>query len=325
MKEPVLASISTRGRYDSTLALALQAVINQTRKVDKIIIYDDNDDPQDLRAIQHYQYLFDIMNVKGILWEVVFAQKKGQHYNHQHANHAGYTWVWRVDDDCVPEPNVLENLMLYAGPTVGAVGGAILTPPLVQSNEYVSGKIKNINAEPNIQWNFIRGYQRVEHLHCSFLYRAGVYDYNLALSRVAHREETLFTYGLFQKGYEVLVVPNAVTWHLKNKHGGIRSEQESLFHHDEHIFNNFMQFKDQTIVILDNGMGDHIVFKKVLPEIKNPVLFTCYPEIVPGRSIQEARDLFGDTDHWNIYIQMDRWNWKSSLEDAFRKLYTTIN
>ena len=321
MKETVLCSISTRGRYDTTLALALQAVINQTRKVDKLIVYDDNDEPQDLRQIQHYQYLFQMMDAKGILWEFLFAQKKGQHFNHQMANTAGYTWVWRVDDDCVPEANVLENLMLYTGPTVGAVGGSILTPPLQKINEYVTGQIDRISNEPNIQWDYIKEKRKVEHLHCSFIYRAGVYDYNLALSRVAHREETLFTYGLHQKGYDILVVPNAVTWHLKNKYGGIRTEQESLFHHDEQIFHNFLQFKDQTIVVLDNGIGDHIVFKKVLPEIKNPVLFTCYPEILPGRSIQEARNLFGDTDYWNIYAKMDSWHWKTSMESAFRKLY----
>ena len=321
MKETVLCSISTRGRYDTTLALAIQAVINQTRKVDKLIIYDDNDEPKDLREIQHYQYLFQMMDAKSIPWECAFAGKKGQHFNHQMANTAGYTWVWRVDDDCVPEANVLENLMLYSGPTVGAVGGSILTPPIQPINEYVTGLIDRISNEPNIQWDYIKEKRKVEHLHCSFIYRAGVYDYNLALSRVAHREETLFTYGLHQKGYDVLVVPNAVTWHLKNKYGGIRTEQESLFHHDEQIFRNFLQFKDNTIVVLDNGMGDHIVFKKVLPEIKNPVLFTCYPDILPGRSIQEARDLFGDTDYWNIYAKMDRWQWKQSMESAFRKLY----
>ena len=72
----------------------------------------------------------------------------------------------------------------------------------------------------------------MEHLHCSFLYRAGVYDYNLGLSRVAHREETLFTYGLHKKGYVVMVVPNANSWHLKNPEGGIRAEtKKELYDH----------------------------------------------------------------------------------------------
>jgi hypothetical protein len=58
-----------------------------------------------------------------------------------------------------------------------------------------------------------------------------------------------------------------------------------------------------------------------LPSIPSAEVFTCYPEIIPGRSIAEAQALFGDLDQWNIYKKMAEWNWKGSLEDAFRKLY----
>ena len=68
-------------------------------------------------------------------------------------------------------------------------------------------------------------------------------------------------------------------------------------------------------------MGDHIMFKSVLKDIKNPTVFSCYPEIIPGRSIQEAKDLFGDIEQWNIYRKMDQWRWTQSVEQAFRKLY----
>lgn len=320
----ILCSISTRGRYDTTLAMAIQAVINQTMPVDKLIIFDDNDSPKDLREMQHYKYLLSIMDQKQIAWEVVYARKMGQHHNHQMANSRGYNWVWRVDDDCVPEPNVLETLFSYVDHKVGAVGGSILTPPFARVVN-ATGKIENIDNEPNIQWDHIKEKTSVDHLHCSFLYRAGVYDYNLALSRVAHREETLFTYGLKQKGYEILVVPNAITWHLKNQYGGIRMEQKEMFDRDEQIFRNFLKYKDNTIVVLDNGMGDHIVFKQVIPYLKNPLIFSCYPEIIPGRSIAEAKSLFGDLDHYNIYMKMDKWGWKGSLENAFRKLYLGAN
>jgi hypothetical protein len=97
--------------------------------------------------------------------------------------------------------------------------------------------------------------------------------------------------------------------------------KDEMFAHDEQIFVNTMAHKDKTVVVLDNGMGDHIVFKHVLPDIKNPVVFGCYPEIVPCRSIAEARSLFGDIDMFNIYAKMDRWKWKASLESAYRKLY----
>lgn len=318
----ILCSISTRGRYHSTLPLALQAIIAQTRPVDKLVIFDDNDDPKDVRTELIYSHFFQILNEKKIPWEWLFAGKKGQHHNHQIANRMGFDWVWRVDDDAIPEPNVLANLCKWIDDDVGAIGGSVLTPPFNPAPIKATGRVEAINLEPNIQWSYIPYMQDVEHLHCTFLYRAGVHDYNTGLSRVAHREETLFTWGLHQKGYRVLAVPDAVTWHLKNPHGGIRSEtSEQFYQHDERIFKNFLTHKNHTIVVLNCGMGDHVVFSHVLPEIKNPLVFTCYPDIVPGRSIAEAQSLFGSIDQWNIYGKMDAWKWTNSLESAFRKLY----
>jgi len=320
--DKILCSIATKGRYFTTLPMVIEAIINQTKKPDKLIIFDDNDEPQDMRQHFLYQHLFHILNIKGIDWEWLYAEKKGQHHIHQMANTMGYDWVWRVDDDAIPEPNVLERLHYYAFDEVGAVGGSVITPPLNPEPLKSTGKLENIQIEPNIQWGLIESTKEVEHLYCSFLYRAGVHDYNLGLSRVAHREETLFSNGLYQKGYKLLVIPSAITWHLKNPEGGIRSNQtKEMFEHDELIFKNITNFKDKKIVVLNCGMGDHIVFKHILPEIQNAEVFTCYPEIVPGRSIAEAKSLFGDIDQWNIYKKMNQWNWTGSLEDAYRKLY----
>jgi hypothetical protein len=325
----VLCSVATRGRYFTTLPLVLNAIINQSKPVDKLIIFDDNDEPQDMRKELIYSYFFQMLNAKGIEWEWLYAEKKGQHHIHQKANEMGYEWVWRCDDDAVPEPNVLENLFYYAkginesiAKEVGAVGGSILTPPHMPDTSKVTGMICNIDKEPNIQWGKIERVREVEHLHCSFLYRAGVADYNLGLSRVAHREETLFTFDLYQKGYKILAVPNAVTWHMKNPQGGIRSETKAeMYEHDEKTFRNIIERRNHTIVVLNCGLGDHIVFSRILPSIPNAEVYTCYPEVIPGKSIAQAQQLFGDLDHWNIYKKMDQWKWKDSLENAYRKLY----
>lgn len=323
MPNKILCSISTRGRYHTTLPLAIQSIIDQTRKVDKLVVFDDNDAPEDLRGNVVYSNLFRIMDMKGIAWEWLFAGKKGQHHNHQAANLMGFDLVWRMDDDTVAEPTVLEKLESYMETNVGAVGGSILTPSWDCSERVATGKIENIDSEPNLQWGTIGKVREVDHLHCSFLYRAGVADYNLGLSRVAHREETLFTLQLKDKGYRILVVPDTVTWHLKNPDGGIRAETNGeLYAHDETIFKNVLEYRGKTVVVLDNGIGDHIVFKRVLQDIKNPVVFGCYPQIVECRPIAEAFALFGDLNRFNIYAKMDQWHWKDSLELAFRKLYT---
>lgn len=320
--DKVLCSISTRGRYETTLGMSIAAVINQTRKIDHLVIFDDNDQDKakDIREIQQLRYLLHVMDCKGISWQVIYGKRLGQHHNHQMANTMGYKWVWRVDDDCVPDCNVLEKLMSYVDDRIGGVGGAILTPPFAPVVG-ATGEISNIDREPNIQWDYIKAVKEVDHLHCSFLYRAGIVDYNLGLSRAAFREETLFTYALRQRGYKILVIPDANTWHLKNSVGGIRDEQKAMFDHDDAIFRNYLNLDKSTIVILDCGMGDHIVFKSIMNEVKNPVIFTCYPEIIPGRSIAEAKHMFGNIDSYNVYAKMDQWNWKGSLSDAFRKLY----
>lgn len=319
----VLCSISTKGRYHTTLPLAIQSIIMQTRKVDKLVIFDDNDPPQDLRDDPIYMHLFKMMDMKGIPWEWLYAGKKGQHHNHQMANTMGYEWVWRMDDDTIAEPDVLQKLMMLARDDVGAVGGSILTPNWNCNENDATGLIENIDKESSIQWGKISTVKEVDHLHCSFIYRAGIADYNTGLSRVAHREETLFSFQLKNKGYRLLVIPDCTTWHLKSPNGGIRSnDDKELYDHDEFIFRNYIEHKDKTIVVLDAGMGDHIVFKHVLPDIKNPVVFGCYPDIIECRPIAEAHYLFGDIEQYNVYRKMAQWNWTNSLEDAFRKLYT---
>ena len=318
----ILCSVATRGRYTTTLPMVLMAIANQTKSPDKLVIFDDNNDPQDMRENPIYQHIFQILDFKGIKWEWLFADKKGQHHIHQKANTMGYDWVWRVDDDAIPEPNVLEQLCSHIDTTVGAIGGSIFTMPNLFDTSKSTGKIIDIDSEPNIQWNHIKQTKEVEHLHCSFLYRAGIHDYNLGLSRVAHREETLFTYGLFQKRYKILVVPNAESLHMKNPQGGIRSEsKEEMYARDDQIFRNIVGHNDKNIIVLNCGLGDHLVFSRILPDIPNPVVFGCYPEVFPCRSIAEAQALFGDIDQWNIYKKMAQWNWKDSLENAFRKLY----
>lgn len=318
----VLCSLPTRGRYFTTLPLVIQAIANQTRPVDRLVIFDDTDEPVDVRQEPLYQQLFWMLNEKKIAWEWLFAEKRGQHHIHQHANRMGSDWVWRCDDDAVPEPNVLENLLKHAVEGVGAVAGAVLNPPSTSGSEGSTGLIKDVLTEPNLQWSRVKEVRQVEHLYSTFLYRAGVHDFNLGLSRVAHREETLFTWGLHQRGYKLLVVPDATTWHLKSPTGGIRTgAKQEMFEHDERIFRNFLEHKDKTIVVLNSGMGDHIVFSHVLPDIKNPLVFGCYPEIVPCRSIAEAQSLFGNIEPFNVYGKMDQWKWTGSLEDAYRKLY----
>ncbi len=334
-KKNILCSISTKGRYETTLPLAIMSIINQTLLPDFLAIYDDNDNPKDLNKIQIYQYLFATLYEKGVECFVYYGDKKGQHYNHQRANTLGFKWVWRVDDDCISEPNVLEILYNNTDDTVGAIGGSILTPPF-QKEIIATGKIENIRIEPNLQWDYIKEIKEVDHLHCSYLYRAGIEDFCLELSNKAHREESMHTYGIKRKGYKVLLVP-CVTWHYKAM-GGIRSDNNIHdYEHDEKIFNKYLNQwgigidKNTKMLVIDGGLGDTWALKNILSDIqkkyKKVILAVCYPDVffdVEGVrliSIQDAKNMLGEIDNYNIYTLMDKWNWKGSLIDAFKKLY----
>jgi hypothetical protein len=135
------------------------------------------------------------------------------------ANKSGFDWVFRLDDDCVAEPNVLENFVSQIKDDVGAIGCSILTPPLGDSNNK-SSSIDNLYAQ-NKQWFILDKSEEVDHLHCSYLYRAGIEDFNLNLSPRCFREETMHSYGIKLKGYRVIITPGII-WHFKGS-GGIRS------------------------------------------------------------------------------------------------------
>lgn len=329
-KEDVLCSICTKNRYDSTLSLAIQSVIMQTVKPKHLLIYDDNIDSEriDLRENETYRYLLEMLDFYKIKWDVVFGYQKGQHYGHQIANKKGFKYVWRLDDDEIACPNTLEKLLSHMNDDVGAVGGAILTKGCGGQG---SGKIEDIFSKPNLQWTTQNQIHEVDHLHSSFLYRANIVDYCLDLSPVAHREETIFTYELKQKGYKLIVDQSIITHHLKQQKTGIRSNNSKWFYeHDEKIFKSKLEKWGYKIITLDNGLGDHLCFLNILPDLKKKwkhlMIGACYPYVFKDHpdvtllSIAQLNQISDD----NIYKWMVDNNWKSSLEDAFRICYDVM-
>ena len=148
----VTVGIPTKGRYDK-LVLTLEALAFQTHQDMHIIIIDDSDNPTDLRDIPAYQNVFELFNAHGITFQLEYGQKKGQHISHQRIQEMAMTdWIWRIDDDEIPEPDVLHILLSDAvvGMNVGAVGGLVLSP----NPAPVPDNAKSVITDPNqtIQW-----------------------------------------------------------------------------------------------------------------------------------------------------------------------------
>jgi hypothetical protein len=313
--------------------MTLISVINQTRTPDKIILYDDSKNRADLRTHQIYQYVFQLMASKKIEWEVLFGQQRGQHIGHQLIQASARELVWRIDDDEIAEPNVLEILEKHLqNPEVGAAAGVVILP-LTPRMDWPPNTLENIN-NGNCQWYRWEGVKEVEHLYSSYLYRKGVQDFDINLSPKAFREETLHTYGILKKGLKLVVDGSAVTYHFQSSKGGIRSEDEDerarqMFLHDEIAFQEILrEYDGHKICFLDCGMGDHLVFKSILPKIKEKykdvTLAVCYPELFPEEkciSIAEGAKICNPDRH-NIFKWCIDHDWKDrEIKYAYAQMY----
>lgn len=335
----VTAEISTKGRLETTLPNAIMAIANQTVKPKELIIFDDNDEFKDLRGNSVYAPLFNLLIQHGINWYHLPGERKGQTINHQKAIDIAKTdLIWRVDDDDAPEPNVLENLLKHMAPDVGAIGSLIKIPGDASFPERIcSANIDDIYSLPHLQWSSFKGIKEADHLNNSFLFRrSDKYSYDLTLSPVGHREETIFSYRIKRAGFKVLINGDVTTWHMKSPSGGIRAYgNPALWDADEKIFTKHMQDwrvipKNYKLMVLDCGLGDHFVFKMILPDLKKKyphiILATCYNGVVEDPdvkiiSIADASVLDKDLEKYNIYKFCTERKWDKPLAEAFKAMY----
>lgn len=343
----VTATISTKGRMATTLPLAIEAIALQTVRPKQLVIWDDNSEFKDLQGVSPYSHLFPLLMSKGIQWFHLPGGRVGQVYNHQVSlQQADTEFVWRLDDDNAPEPTCLERLLQVAqDPKVGAVGGLVHDPRAVSPRpSFVTSKIDAILNPFNLQWYSWSGVpEEVDHLYSTFLYRAEAGrragGYSKLLSPVGHREETMFSHEIKRAGYKLLVTPEALTWHFREGTGGIRSYTDgSLWDKDEKVFRAKLQEwgvvpREYKIVVLNNGLGDHFMFKSIIPELieKNPgkriIIANCFPEVfkdvegVTMASIWDALAAFGNLRQWDAYVEAADRQWTKPFADLFRSMY----
>jgi len=343
----VTAYVPTKNRYDSTLSLTIVSIINQTRKPNKFILVDDSDNKRDLRDDPTYSYIFSLLDVSGIEWSVVFASGKGVTHNHQMVLDISDTdWLWRIDDDCIVEPNVLDTLISNIDEKTGSIGGCIINPKNNKKCSIASNKIVDVSLCLNEQW-FIpddKSVKQVDHLYSSFLYRksASIHGYNLHLSPIGHTEETWFTYQMKRNGWDIKFDPKCMTHHLQNSTGGIRSYKDNQFvKNDSYMFNQKLiewgvSLNKYKIIVLNNGLGDHCAFKSIFHKIFEKyndhifIISCCYPDLFSDIdktklkliSIEEYNSHFGSDEYYNIYRYLTEYkDEKLTLIQAYERMY----
>jgi hypothetical protein len=326
------------------------SVANQTVLPKKFILFDDGE-KKDLRNIPLYKYIFEILNHKQIEWQVVYGD--GFVPNQQHALEMAETeWVWRLDDDNIAESNVLEILLSNAADDVGAVAGCVYHPGMINPPVPTSlRKIKDIfRNSGNIQWCKFDDKIEMDSLYSTFIYRTIAGRQNgcfTNLSPAGHREDTLFTHQIKRNGWKLIIDPKAVTWHLRNPDGGIRTfnkHPEYWANDDEFLKKKLNEWGIESdkrkIIILNNGLGDHLVLKSVLPDIieknkdKEIFLASCVPEIfndikgITLISIAEAQMFCANSglnmDDFSVYHFCAKNNWTKHFSEAYKALYLSI-
>lgn len=334
--------ISTRNRYYTTLPLCLNSIINQTIPPNQILIYDDGDH-KDLREDPVYKNIFSMFDQKGIEWSVIFGSGDGQVKNHQDSiSRSKYPLIWRTDDDVISEPNVLEVLKKEMKEDVGAVSCMIINPKWKNEVSHLaSSKMEDIFLGLNEQWfrPLFTVPKEVDHLYSSFLFRksAATHGYCMQLSRVGHREETIFTYEMKMNGWKLILTPYTTMWHFESSTGGIRDNtRQEMFEHDEMIFKSKLfdwniKCNKHFISVLNNGLGDHFAFLELIPELRKKydkiILGVCYPEVFEDypdinlASIAEMQNWVGDCSKYDLYKWMTDNNWNQSLTEAYKKMY----
>lgn len=351
MRPTVTCTISTKDRLFTSLPMTISAVATQTVKPDKFIILNDGEEDFNPYEDPTYSKIVGLLNSVNMSWIFAYGGKRGQVYNHQTVlQNSDTDLIWRLDDDNIPESNVLEKLLRhFDNPNVAAAGSCVpfVGKPIKKSWPLaINNPIEQILSGYNAQWYRPGTYHpvQVDHLYSTFLYRSDigkiVGGYPTTLSRVGFREETIFTYSMKAAGYQLIYDPEPITWHLSIPSGGIRPYQNQLdYKHDEVVFFKFLKDhgivpKEFKYILVDGGIGDHYAFLSAYPDIivrhmdKNIIIFCCYPEVlneIPNVSLISIQDAYTaeiNIDQMNIYNWMRNHQWKDSMVKAYVKLYS---
>lgn len=245
----ITVSLTTKNRYYSTLSMSLTSILNQTLLPYEIILVDDNK-KKDFYNIEVYKNIIQLMKLKNVKFSYYHGQSKGQVHAQQIAlEHCNTELLFKMDDDNILESNVLETLhdTIIKNDNIVAVSGLIFCcdkdKTRLSEEKDLYNKIENVFSHFNIQMcgGQDKEIKKCEHLYSNYLFRTKyVESYPLDFSPAGHREDTVFTYSLYRKGYDLYVNPNCITWHVHNS-GGNKSHGFDPIVKNEEMFLDKLQ------------------------------------------------------------------------------------
>jgi glycosyltransferase involved in cell wall biosynthesis len=268
-KTNITVLLATCDRYETTLPLCLMSILNQSHLPQRVVLVDDSKVKKfyDFQTLRNILTLFKLKNIK---FDYYHGSSKGATHALQIGlEHIDDGWVFKTDDDNVIEYNTLEIFFNNINDSVGAMSGIIIdhniheiflkSPdkiPLEENGYY--NKIENIYSEFNIQMvhNQSEEIKKVEHIYSNYFFKRDLADnYPLELTPSSHREETIFTYNIFRKGFDLLIIPQVKIYHLYYDHnsgnrqwGKTHTRKNELFFikklEEWNIVPNILEIKD---------------------------------------------------------------------------------
>lgn len=278
-KNKITVLLATCNRYETTLPLCLMSIFNQSYPPDRVVLVDDSKEKHfyDYHTLKNILVLF---KEKGIQFDYFYGQSKGAVPALQMGlDEIEDGWVLKTDDDNILSCNVLELFVKHINPTIGAMSGVIIDKYLAQfyknnpdklpvEEDGYYNKIENVYSEFNIQMYHEQSnsVKKVQHIYSNYFFnRELADDYPLELQPSSIREETIFTYEIFRKGYDLIIIPDARIYHLYYDHkSGNRQWSQDNVRKNELFF--IEKLKEWNIVpdileIIDDGEKMYVTKK----------------------------------------------------------------
>ena len=133
----VIACVLTYNRKETAL-LCLQALLDQTRPVNEIVILDNGSTDGTKELLEREGFLARA-NLTFLRVEKNRGPAAGFAALFEAAYSRGCAWVWAMDDDVIPEPNALQEL-------VGAYSANFSTPETVG---FFASRVRSPDGQPN--------------------------------------------------------------------------------------------------------------------------------------------------------------------------------
>ena len=225
------------------LSLLLQSLRTQTNKNFHVFVSDDCSGT----PIQAYHFLTCILNKMNDEGNFVYYTRNdfnlGVSKNRQklieNVKKAGdYKLVCRIDDDCILEPDYIEQLMEVINQGYDLASGVVpfIGQPQFKREARFITPIGNkvildnkgellVNMDDFGMQYFDKQILPIHHFRSCALYKMEMHDkvdYNSRLTKHGFREEQILSFKMILNGYKLGVNTHAVAWHLLTPSGGER-------------------------------------------------------------------------------------------------------